>query len=171
VDAIQLIPARATIRPWVDPVVDRRGVDPRSAYVERYWLGVLGPTATWILRRFAECFDSQPDGFELDLEHMATTMGLSYSKGMASPFGKALHRCVMFGVAMPLSNGFSVRRKLPSVAHRHLKRLPDDVQEAHAEWLTRTAHIDLRDIERRLVDAGVPMSAAVRASEAAALAS
>ena len=34
-----------TIRPWVEPVVDARGHDPRSAYVERYWLGVIGPTA------------------------------------------------------------------------------------------------------------------------------
>ena len=170
-NVIELIAPRATIRPWVDPVVDRRGFDPRSAYVEHYWLGVLGPTATWIIRRFAESFDQQPDGFELDLDHMASTMGLSYSKRTASPFGKALHRCVMFGVAMPMSDGFSVRRKLPSVALRHLKRLPDDVQAAHADWVGRTAQLDLRDLERRLVDAGLSMNAAVRASEAAALAS
>ena len=87
VDVIQLIPPQATIRPWVDPVVDVRGHDPRSTYVERYWLSVIGPTATWIMRRFAECFDAQPDGFELDLDHMASTMGLSFTKGMASPFG------------------------------------------------------------------------------------
>ena len=136
-DVIQLTDTTATIRPWIDPVVDLRGFDPRSAYVEHYWLGVIGPTATWIVRRFAECFDEHPDGFQLDLEHMACTMGLSYSKGMASPFGKALHRCVMFGVALPMSDGFSVRRKLPAVAQRHLKRLPDDVQAAHAEWVSR----------------------------------
>ncbi len=32
------------IRPWPDPVIDRLGHDPRSAYVERFWLGVLGPS-------------------------------------------------------------------------------------------------------------------------------
>ena len=30
VDVIQLIPPHATIRPWIDPVVDERGHDPRS---------------------------------------------------------------------------------------------------------------------------------------------
>lgn len=34
-----------TVRPWIDPVVDEHGHDPRSRYVERFWLGVLGPTA------------------------------------------------------------------------------------------------------------------------------
>jgi hypothetical protein len=169
-DVIQLVSPEATIRPWIDPVVDRRGHDPRSTYVERYWLGVIGPTATWIMRRFADCFDAHPDGFVLDLEHTASAMGLSFAKGAASPFGRALHRCVMFGVAQPTSDGFTVRRRLPSVAQRHLKRLPEDVQAAHDEWARRTIAIDAHDLERRLVDAGVPVAAAIRASEAALLA-
>ena len=171
VDVIQLIPPHATIRPWIDPVVDQRGHDPRSTYVERYWLSVIGPTATWIMRRFAECFDTQPDGFVLDLTHTATSMGLSFSKNVASPFGKALHRCVMFGIAQPTSDGFTVRRRLPSVAQRHLRRLPEDLQAEHEEWVRRTVRLDVRDLERRLVDAGLPIDVAVRASEAAALAS
>ena len=39
------------VRPWLDPVVDDHGFDPRSRYVEEFWLGVLGPTATWLIRR------------------------------------------------------------------------------------------------------------------------
>ena len=141
-DVISLIPSPAQIRPWVDPIVDKRGHDPRSAYVERYWLGVIGPTATWIMRRFADRFDSDPTGFTLDLEHTASTMGLSFSKGHNSPFGKALHRCVMFGLAQPLSDGFAVRRRFPSVAQRHLKRLPADLQSTHEEWARRTVRVD-----------------------------
>ena len=170
-NVIQLIPSHATIRPWHDPVVDARGHDPRSAYVERFWLSVIGPTATWIMRRFADEFDLEPDGFTLDLQHAASSMGLSFSKGENSPFGKALHRCVMFGLAHPLSDGFAVRRKFPTVAQRHLKRLPDDLQATHDEWARRTVTLDRRDIERRLIDAGVPAGAAARACEAAALAS
>ena len=37
--------------PWLDPVVDSVGYEVRSQYVELFWLNVLGPTATWILRR------------------------------------------------------------------------------------------------------------------------
>ncbi len=165
-----LIPTSVMIRPWVDPVVDQRGHDPRSAYVEHYWLSVIGPTATWIMRRLAEGFDAEPSGFTLDLEHTATSMGLSFERGANSPFGKALHRCVMFGLAHPLSDGFAVRRRLPTVPLRHLKRLPDDVQAAHAEWARRTIRMESRDIERYLVAAGVPPQVAIRASEAAALA-
>ena len=170
-DTIQLIPTPATIRPWVDPLVDQRGHDPRSAYVERFWLGVIGPTATWIVRRLADEFDHSPDGFTLDLDHTATSMGLSFAKGLSSPFGKALHRCVMFGLAQPLSDGFAVRRRFPTVAQRHLKRLPDDLQAEHAEWARRISHVDRGEIERRLVEAGIPARAAARAFEAMAMAS
>lgn len=170
-NVIQLIPAHAAIRPWDDPVVDARGHDPRSAYVERFWLSVIGPTATWIMRRLADEFDLQPDGFTIDLDQAATSMGLSFSKGHNSPFGKALHRCVMFGLAQPTSDGFAVRRRFPTVAQRHLKRLPIDVQTTHDEWARRTVTIDRRAIERRLIEAGVSARAAARACEAAAIAS
>ena len=38
------------ITPLADPVVDSLGFDPRSAYVEHFWLGVLGPSAIWAAR-------------------------------------------------------------------------------------------------------------------------
>lgn len=37
-----------TVTPWDDALLDRFGHDPRSPYVERYWLGVLGPSACGI---------------------------------------------------------------------------------------------------------------------------
>lgn len=162
---------RATIRPWADPVVDERGHDPRSAYVERYWLGVIGPTATLIMRRFADEFDHSPDGFVIDLAHTASTMGLSFTKGQHSPFGRSLRRCVMFGLAQPMSDGYQVRRMFPNVAQRHIGRLPDDVQAAHNDWARRTFHLDRRELEQQLVDLGITPRAAARASEAIALAS
>jgi hypothetical protein len=33
------------VEPWPDPVIDEVGHDPRSAYVETFWLQVLGPTS------------------------------------------------------------------------------------------------------------------------------
>jgi hypothetical protein len=32
------------VEPWHDPVIDEVGHDPRSTYVETFWLPVLGPT-------------------------------------------------------------------------------------------------------------------------------
>jgi hypothetical protein len=163
--------ATVNIEVWVDPIVDERGHDPRSAYVERYWLAVIGPTALWIMRRFADQFDEHPSGFRTDLDHTAVTMGLSFEKRSASPFGRALHRCVMFGIAQPIADGYAVRRRLPSVARRHLSRLPVDVQAEHDEWARRTVQINHGEIERRLRELGVSPAAAARACEAAALAS
>ena len=124
-----------SIRQWSDPIVDNDGHDPRSRYVETFWLGVLGPTATWLIRRLATELDRHPDGYELDLDTVARSMGLSFSAGRSSPFTKALQRCVMFGLAHPLpSGGLAVRRRIPRVAHRHLRRMPPTLQAEHAQW-------------------------------------
>ena len=131
---------------------------------------MFGPTATLVMRRFADEFDREPDGFVVDLGHVASTMGLSFTKGQHSPFGRALQRCVMFGLAQSTPDGFAVRRMFPNVAQRHLDRLPDDVQQAHLDWARRTIRLDRRELEQHLVDWGIAPRAAARASEAAALA-
>jgi hypothetical protein len=54
------MPTTLTIRPWTDPVIDTLGYDPRSRYVETFWLPTLGPTALLLLRHLADRFDRQP---------------------------------------------------------------------------------------------------------------
>jgi hypothetical protein len=114
-------------------------------YVELFWLGVLGPTATWLLRRLVAGFDNNPDGYDLDVPATARALGLSVSRGTASPFAKAVKRCMMFGVAHPMSEGWAVRRRLPVVPQRHLVRLPDDLRSAHRDW---SGAVDLGSLER-----------------------
>ena len=133
-EALESLPL-LMIRPWIDPVVDDRGHDPRSRYVEIFWLGVLGPTATWLLRRLASGLELEPDGYELDLQVTAASMGLKFFPGRSSPFSRALQRCVMFGMAHPLpGGGLAVRRRIPPVGHRHLRRMPEQLQLEHARW-------------------------------------
>ena len=150
----------AIIRPWIDPVVDEEGHDPRSHYVERFWLGVLGPTATWLLRRLVAGLDHDPDGYELDLAVTAREMGLAYRTDRPSPFGRAMQRCTMFGLAHTTSDGLAVRRRIPRVAHRHLRRMPESVQVEHAHWDASTLTLD--DLTRAhtvglaMLDAGDP---------------
>lgn len=175
-----------TVRPWVDPVVDDDGFDPRSRYVEVFWLGVLGPTATWLLRRLVAGLERSPEGYQLDLQATAQAMGLSYASGRSSPFSKALQRCVMFGLAHPIEGGLAVRRRVPAISFRHLRRMPDSVQAAHADWLhtaigvdelTRahrlaTTMLELGDdpseIEHHLVALGVSDAVAAEAADNAA---
>ena len=53
------------VEPWLDPVIDNLGHDPRSAYVETFWLPVLGPSTTWLLRHLTTRLEESPDGVEL----------------------------------------------------------------------------------------------------------
>src|SRR5436190_973423 len=45
------------VTPLTDPVIDSLGFDPRSAYVEHFWLGVVGPSATWAARAWPQVVD------------------------------------------------------------------------------------------------------------------
>jgi hypothetical protein len=120
--------------PWYDEVVDPIGHDPRSQYVELFWLNVLGPTTTWLLRRLVGGLDQYPGGYELDLEQTAKALGLGYTFGTVSPFTRALQRCVLFGVAHTVDGGLAVRRRLPEVSQRQLARMPDYLRQAHRTW-------------------------------------
>ena len=81
------------IRPWPDPVIDSLGHDPRSSYVEQFWLGILGPSTTWLLRHFAAGLEENPAGFEMDLPAVAKQLGLGDKQGRHSPFMRSLARC------------------------------------------------------------------------------
>lgn len=149
-----LPPDRLRIRPWPDAVIDAVGHDPRSAYVERFWLGVLGPSTTWLLRRVATGLESDPAGFDLPLADTARSLGLG-GDGRHSPFVRALSRCCQFELAAPEDEGvLAVRRKLPPLTRRQLARLPESVQDEHQRWQDddlRTPPIEkLRRRSRRL---------------------
>jgi hypothetical protein len=134
------------IRPWPDPVIDQVGHDPRSAYVERFWLGILGPSTTWLLRRVAAGLEASPGGFDLPLEETARALGLG-GTGRQSPFFRALGRCCQFELAAPDGDGtLAVRRKLPPLNRRQLVHLPDAVQEEHQRW--QAGHLGEPEIER-----------------------
>lgn len=124
-----------TVRPWIDEVVDRLGFDPRSPYVEQFWLGILGPSTTWLLRRLAAAFDGAPDGFELPLGETARALGLGDGLGRNAPILRSVNRMIQFGMALGTGEGeLAVRRHLPPLARRHVERLPPHLQEDHRRW-------------------------------------
>ena len=47
------VPTTLTIKPWPDPLIDTIGHDPRSLYVETFWLPTLGPTVLLLMRHLA----------------------------------------------------------------------------------------------------------------------
>ena len=125
-----------TVVPWVDPVIDKIGYDPRSVYAEQFWLSIIGPSALWLLRRLADGFDTWPDGFDIDLTELAQSLGLSFNGGDKSIFVRTLIRVEQFGLAHRTAQaGLLVRRRLPTLTRRQTDRLPDSLRVAHAEWM------------------------------------
>ena len=99
---------------WVDPIADPHGLHPCSKYVEFFWLGVLGPSTTWLLRRLSYGLEAHPDGFDLDLADTARALGLGDRQGKNAPFQRALRRLATFEMARPHGpGGLAVRTRIP----------------------------------------------------------
>ena len=124
--------ATLRIEAWIDPVIDALGHDPRSDYVERFWLPVLGPSTTWFLRHLAAWLDTSPAGCALDLAETARALGLGERSGRHAPFLRTVARAVDFEMATWRAPALlAVRRRLPPLARRHVARLPERLRREH----------------------------------------
>jgi hypothetical protein len=120
---------------WDDPVVESSGFDALSPYVELFWLPVLGPSATLLLRRLVAGLRARPNGYDLQLDEAAQALGLGGVGGRRSPFRRAILRCTRYGVARHLGDDrLAVRRRLTALPERQLRRLPGSLQAQHHRW-------------------------------------
>jgi hypothetical protein len=149
------MPTTLTICPWPDPVLDTVGHDPRSLYVETFWLPTLGPTALLLLRHLATKFEERPGPLELPVAAASQALGLGERAGHSSPLVRSLARLETFDLAC--SDGrdtVAVRRNLPPANRRHVRRLPAELQASHAAWaearLAETPEAPARRRARRL---------------------
>lgn len=127
--------AALEVTSWPDPVLDRLGHDPRSGYVEQFWLPVLGPTCLLLVRRLAAELERSPDGFTIDSTIWAQELGIGMRGGRHSPFWRALDRACRFGAARRHGDRLAVRRRLPPLTSRQAARLPESLQQAHQAWI------------------------------------
>ena len=131
-----IVPADSlTVVAWPDTVIDALGHHPCSTYVENFWLGVLGPSTTFLLRHLVTTLEAAPDGYELPLAVTARRLGLGDKGGRHSPFVRSLARLVQFELAqLEDDQTLAVRRRVPPLNRRQLIRLPDLLQSAHLRW-------------------------------------
>ena len=128
--------ATLTLTPWTDPIIDTLGHDPRSEYVERFWLPTLGPTTLLLLRRLATTFDRSPDSVTLDVADLSQSLGLGAREGGSSPLFRSIDRLIQFDLAVLLKpSHYAVRRNAPPVNRRHMHRLPLSLQREHEDWV------------------------------------
>lgn len=139
--------ALLSVVPWRDELVEHTGYDMRGVYVERFWLPVIGPTCTVLLRRTAELFDANPAGFDVDLVDLGAQLGIVYTGAPRNAMSRTLDRLVRFDFARHIARGarqqFAVRRVAPPLAERHVVRLPASSQEALTVW-NSSAQIPMR---------------------------
>lgn len=131
-----------TITAWVDPIIDEHGHHPRSNYVEQWWLPTVGPTAVLAYRRITDRLAAQPHGVEINLNDLARQMGMAFRPGRNSAFANALNRLTMFGLSHRTADGYAVLRRAPQVAERHLRRLDDDLQQLHRDFVASIGTLD-----------------------------
>lgn len=117
---------------WEDPVVDLLGHDPRSPYVERFWLAILGPSTTFLMRHVAAALEAHPDGFDLDLHGAAKALGLGTRGGHGAPFVRALARTSQFHLSRSAGSAeLMVRRRMPPLSRQQVLRLPPALRDEH----------------------------------------
>lgn len=120
------------------PVVswrDGEGVDPRSAYVETYWLSILGPSSVLALRRMTDWLEDNPSGIVVGLEDLAQSLGLGHGTGRHAPVVRTLDRLIGFGIAQIAWDAYAVRSAVPPLTSRLANRLPAYLAERHKDDL------------------------------------
>lgn len=146
---------------WVDPVADPHGMHPCSRYVELYWLGIIGPSTTWLLRRLTYGLEVHGDGFDLHLPETARSLGLGDKMGKNSPFRRALARLITFELARPHGpGGLAVRQHIPPLPLRHLSRLPEPLQRSHRRWIAEQGLSGPEQMRRRALRLAVGLAEA-----------
>jgi hypothetical protein len=132
--ALEELNSPLAIRPWDDAVFNELGFDPRSAYVERFWLGLLGPSATWLLRALAYGLEDCAAGFALPPRDFARVLGLGERTGKSSPLVRAVTRLCHFEHTYLTGNTLVVRTAIPWLDRRQVIRLPQFLQDEHRLW-------------------------------------
>jgi hypothetical protein len=121
---------------WIEPwrrVGERSGThDPRTDYVERFWLPILGPAATMFVRHIARSFDAHPTGGALKVAEAAQALGLHERSGRNGPFFRTIARSVDLDMASVLGPGrLAVRRLLPSLTPQQVAGLSPRLAAEH----------------------------------------
>lgn len=133
-DAADRLPDRFGVLPWLEPETDDVGHDARSAYVETFWLPVVGPSTTLLLRRLADEFDAEPKGFEIDVATLSRDIGLGTRVDLRGSIARTIDRCTKFNLIQQQGDVLYVRRRVPPLGRRQIKRLSTRLQALHHSW-------------------------------------
>jgi hypothetical protein len=106
------------------------GHDPQGRYVETFWLPVVGPTAVVLLRSLDRTL-GQRQTVRLPARELAASVGVGHDGGMHSPLMRSVRRLGQFGLGQWREDRLVLGYGVPSLATRHVTRLPLALQVLH----------------------------------------
>jgi hypothetical protein len=143
---ISFLPEEFYLCRWDDPVLEQLGFPVNSLYTEAVLLPILGPSATFCLRRLGAWAAAQPDGTTIDTRQLACDLGLGDSLARHSPITRTVNRLCQFGMADWQQDELSVRTAVAPLSDRHLRRLSGPVLEVHYALVQRLAACHDNDV-------------------------
>jgi len=140
--SIEQIAVRFTDHPYPTP----GDVPIDHPYRQRWWLPIIGPTATCLLNHLGQHADE--DTWRLHpARTLAATIGLGRGAGKHSPLIRSLNRLTRFGFGhFDIEPGdqsdpcITLYRTIGLPSPRLTKNWPDDMQQAHALELAEMYH-------------------------------
>lgn len=127
-------PTVVPVTRWLDPSVEKSGFSVLDPYVEVVWLPVVGPSATWMLRRLDAWLPGPESRVEVDLSELGQLLGLGPSVLPGSSVQRTMGRLVRFGLADWSGLQLRVRGSVPPLPVRYLDRVPEWVRDAHVAF-------------------------------------
>ena len=133
-------PAEVTIElvPHPTPNVQRIGFSLEHPYVEQVWVGILGPSATLLLRHLGRMVDDQPP-VTIPVADLAADLGLwGHENPRAPAIRHAFERLIRFGLANDAEWPARVQlySRVALVPRQRLIRLPERTQALHERLVT-----------------------------------
>jgi hypothetical protein len=125
----------------------RNGYDARSSYVEQFWLPVLGPSTTLLIRHLNIRLEHDGEGVILEAALTARALGLGEHPGRHAPFLRAVRRAIDYDLisvgerdekSSETEVPILVRRLVPLLPKRLAERLPEPLAREHRCALTRS---------------------------------
>jgi len=112
-----------------------------SRYVEQFWLPILGPSTTWLIRHLNHQLDVGGEDVIVDLGEIGNALGLGERAGRHAPLLRSLRRAGDYDMVMTPQADESndaattrlvlVRRALPPLSPRLVERLAPNLARAH----------------------------------------
>jgi hypothetical protein len=110
----------------------------RSPYIERFWLGILGPSATWLLRIVLAEIEQRDAPISFTSAILASRVGLADNTSWNSPLSRSIRRLIDFKIAKQSGAGHvSVSKYIPPLSLRQIGVLTADEKILHSRYLDR----------------------------------